>query len=167
MVHNVSLFGIARGTARGGAPRARLAIYKACWFNLCSDADILAALDDAIHDGVDVVSLSLGPDPPQLNYFEDAMSIGTFHAFDRGVFVSASAGNSFFPSTASNVAPWILTVAASTLDREFPTNVYLGNSRVIKVNFSFKTFHISSSETDEAVHKIRHKSLNVYSLLER
>ncbi|EXB38468.1 Subtilisin-like protease [Morus notabilis] len=132
VVPNVSLFGIAAGTARGGASSARLSIYKACWFNLCSDADILAALDDAIHDGVDIVSLSLGPDPPQPNYFEDAMSIGTFHAFDNGVFVSASAGNSFFPSTASNVAPWILTVAASTVDREFPTNVYLGNSRVLK-----------------------------------
>ena len=133
VVANVSMFGLARGTARGGAPSARLAIYKACWFDLCSDADLLAALDDAIHDGVDVVSLSLGPDPPQPNYFEDAISIGTFHAFDRGIFVSASAGNSFFPGTASNVAPWILTVAASTLDRKFPTNVHLGNSRVLKV----------------------------------
>ncbi|KAF4388782.1 hypothetical protein G4B88_019059 [Cannabis sativa] len=132
VVDNVSYFGIAKGTARGGAPSARLAIYKACWFDLCSDADILAALDDVIHDGVDVVSLSLGPDPPQPIYFEDSISVGTFHAFQKGIFVSASAGNSGLPSTASNVAPWIFTVAASTVDREFPTNVYLGNSRVLK-----------------------------------
>ncbi|CAM8878935.1 unnamed protein product [Rhodiola kirilowii] len=64
-VANASLSGIARGTARGGAPSARLAIYKACWFGLCSDADILSAFDDAIHDGVDILSVSLGPDPPQ------------------------------------------------------------------------------------------------------
>ncbi|XP_062083097.1 subtilisin-like serine-protease S [Humulus lupulus] len=132
VVDNVSLFGLAKGTARGGAPSARLAIYKACWFNLCSDADILAAMDDVIHDGVDVVSLSLGPDPPQPIYFEDSLSVGTFHAFQKGIFVSASAGNSGLPNTAGNVAPWILTVAASTVDREFPTNVYLGNSRVLK-----------------------------------
>ncbi|KAL5583134.1 hypothetical protein UlMin_015576 [Ulmus minor] len=132
VVPDVSLFGLAKGTARGGAPSARLAIYKACWFDLCSDADILAAFDDAIHDGVDVISLSLGPDPPQPSFFEDGLSIGAFHAFQKGIFVSASAGNSFFPRTACNIAPWILTVAASTLDRKFPTNVYLGNSIVLE-----------------------------------
>lgn len=133
MVPNVSLYGIGNGTARGGAPRARLAIYKACWFGFCSDADILAAIDDAISDGVDVISMSLGPSPPQPIYFSDANSIGSFHAFKNGVVVSASAGNSFFPSTATNVAPWILTVAASTMDREIQTNIYLGNSQIIKV----------------------------------
>ncbi|CAN6557203.1 unnamed protein product [Malus baccata var. baccata] len=131
-VPNASFFGMARGTARGGAPSTRLAIYKACWFGFCSDADVLAAMDDAIYDGVDILSLSLGPDPPQPTYFENALSIGAFHAFQKGVLVSASAGNSGFPSTACNVAPWILTVAASTLDREFHSNVYLGNSRILK-----------------------------------
>ncbi|XP_040995059.1 subtilisin-like serine-protease S [Juglans microcarpa x Juglans regia] len=132
MVANVSLFGMASGTARGGAPNARLAIYKACWFDLCSDADILSALDDSIGDGVDILSLSLGPVPPQPIYFENAISIGTFHAFQRGILVSASAGNSGLPQTATNVAPWILTVAASTVDREFNSNIYLGNSKVLK-----------------------------------
>lgn len=135
-VPNASFFGMARGTARGGAPSTRLAIYKACWFGFCSDADVLAAMDDAIYDGVDIISLSLGPDPPQPTYFENALSIGAFHAFQKGVLVSASAGNSGFPSTACNVAPWILTVAASTLDREFHSNVYLGNSRILKVNLA-------------------------------
>ncbi|KAK2987604.1 hypothetical protein RJ640_009348 [Escallonia rubra] len=132
MVANVSLFGIGGGTARGGAPSARLSIYKACWFNLCSDADILSALDDAINDGVDIISLSLGPVPPQPSYFQDANSIGTFHAFQKGILVCASAGNSGFPGTATNVAPWILTVAASTMDRELRSNVNLGNSKLIK-----------------------------------
>lgn len=77
--------------------------------------------------------MSLGPDPPQPIYFNDAISIGSLHAFQKGVVVSASAGNSFFPKTATNVAPWILTVAASTMDREIQTNIHLGNSQVIKV----------------------------------
>ncbi|PIN25415.1 Cucumisin [Handroanthus impetiginosus] len=132
VVPNVSVYGIGKGTARGGAPGARLAIYKACWFNFCSDADILSAIDDAIDDGVDIISMSLGPDPPQPIYFSDSISIGSFHAFQKAVVVSASAGNSFFPKTACNVAPWILTVAASTMDREIQTNIYLGNSQVIK-----------------------------------
>ena len=135
VVANASLFGMARGIARGGAPSARLAIYKACWFNLCSDADILNAMDDAISDGVDILSLSLGPNPPQPIYFEDATSIGAFHAFRKGVLVSASAGNSIFPGTATNVSPWVLTVAASSVDRIFNSNIYLGNSRVLKVIF--------------------------------
>ncbi|GMI97248.1 AUXIN-INDUCED IN ROOT CULTURES 3 [Hibiscus trionum] len=144
VVANVSLFGIARGTARGGAPSARLAIYKACWFNLCSDADVLLAMDDAISDGVDILSLSLGPDPPQSIYFEDVVSIGAFHAFHKGILVSCSAGNSFFPGTASNVAPWILTVAASSVDRIFNSNVYLGNSRVLK-GFSLNPLKMDAS----------------------
>ncbi|KAL4560791.1 hypothetical protein LXL04_032945 [Taraxacum kok-saghyz] len=137
-VSNVSLHGLASGTATGGVPSARLSIYKACWFNGCEDADLLAALDDAIHDGVDVISMSLGPDPPQLNYFEDVISIGSFHAFEKGIVVCASAGNSFLPNTASNVAPWILTVAASTIDREFPSYVLLGNLKQLK-GFSVNT----------------------------
>ncbi|GAY34978.1 hypothetical protein CUMW_277800 [Citrus unshiu] len=132
VVENFSLFGMARGTARGGAPSARLAIYKACWFNLCYDADILSALDDAINDVVDILSLSFGPSPPQPIYFEDSTSIGTFHAFQKGILVSASAGNSIFPGTATNVAPGILTVAASSVDWKSYSNIYLGNSKILK-----------------------------------
>ena len=139
IVANVSLFGMARGTARGGAPSARLTIYMACWFDMCSEADILSALDDAISDGVDILSISIGPDPPQPSYFENAISIGAFHAFQRGILVSASARNSAFPGTATNVAPWILTVAASSVDREFHSIVYLGNSKVLKVNLVYST----------------------------
>ncbi|TYH53684.1 hypothetical protein ES332_D09G116900v1 [Gossypium tomentosum] len=144
VVANVSLLGMAGGTARGGAPSARLAIYKACWFGLCSDADVLLAMDDAISDGADILSLSLGPDPPQSIYFEDAISIGSFHAFQKGILVSCSAGNSFFPGTASNVAPWILTVAASSVDRIFKSNIYLGNSRILK-GFSLNPLKMETS----------------------
>ncbi|CAL5189724.1 unnamed protein product [Lathyrus oleraceus] len=109
-------------------------------------------MDDAIHDGVDIFSLSLGPNPPQPNYFEDAVSVGAFHAFQKGILVSASAGNLVFPQTACNVAPWILIVAASTLDREFSSNIYLGNSKVlkgfslnpIKMEYSHSLIHGSS-----------------------
>ncbi|KAK9126419.1 hypothetical protein Scep_015265 [Stephania cephalantha] len=132
VVSNVSLLGMARGIARGGAPSARLAIYKACWFGLCSDADLLSAFEDATDDGVDIISISVGSPPTRSSFFSDAISIGSFHAFMKGVLVSASAGNSGLPGTASNVAPWILTVGASSIDREFNSNLYLGNSRVLK-----------------------------------
>ncbi|KAL3518528.1 hypothetical protein ACH5RR_021117 [Cinchona calisaya] len=118
LVSDAKLLGSANGTARGGAPSARLAIYKACWFGIRNFADVLSAFDDAISDGVDVLSLSFGPNAPQAGYFQDSMSIGTFHAFQKGIVVSASAGNDGFPGTAINVAPCILTVAASTINRE-------------------------------------------------
>ncbi|KAH7855409.1 hypothetical protein Vadar_024507 [Vaccinium darrowii] len=50
VVYNASLLGLGAGTAHGGVPSARIAVYKICWSNGCSDADILAAFDDAIAD---------------------------------------------------------------------------------------------------------------------
>ncbi|MCD7468781.1 hypothetical protein HAX54_007259 [Datura stramonium] len=77
---------------RGGAPMARIAVYKTCWSSGCYDVDLLAAFDDAIRDGVHVISLSLGPDAPQGDYFNDAISVGSFHAVSRGILVVASVG---------------------------------------------------------------------------
>uniref|UniRef100_A0A0D9V4M9 Subtilisin-like protease fibronectin type-III domain-containing protein n=1 Tax=Leersia perrieri TaxID=77586 RepID=A0A0D9V4M9_9ORYZ len=55
------------------------------------------------------------------------MSIGTFYAVQRGVTVVCSAGNSGpQPGSLENVAPWILTVGASTMDRDFPAYVTFG-----------------------------------------
>ncbi|KAJ8470636.1 hypothetical protein OPV22_024979 [Ensete ventricosum] len=129
-VGNASFMGIARGIARGGALRARLAIYKVCWATGgCSSADILAAFDDAIHDGVDVLSVSLGQSPPLPTYIEDVLAIGSFHAVARGITVVCSAGNSGpFSQTVINTAPWVITVAASTIDRTFVTLISLGNN---------------------------------------
>ncbi|KAI3900134.1 hypothetical protein MKW92_018214 [Papaver armeniacum] len=128
VVNNVSLFGMASGTARGGMPNARLAIYKTCWFDDCTDADNLAAFDDAISDGVDIISISIGSSPD--GFFDDPISIGSYHAFKKGILVSTSAGNSGFATT--KCAPWLLTVAASSIDREFNSNVQLGNSKKLK-----------------------------------
>nr|DAD48593.1 TPA_asm: hypothetical protein HUJ06_018530 [Nelumbo nucifera] len=132
MVRNISLYrGIGRGVARGGAPSARLSVYKVCWgpVGLCSVADVLSAFDDSIDDGVDIISISLGS--TTYSYSID-IAIGAFHAFRKGILVSASAGNFYFPRTLTNVAPWILTVAASSVDREFSSHVHLGNSKILK-----------------------------------
>ncbi|CAA0810950.1 Subtilase family protein [Striga hermonthica] len=128
VVPNVSFFGYASGTASGMAPYARLAAYKVCGKNGCSSTDILAGIEGAIQDGVDVLSMSLGG-PPTV-YYEDPIALGTFAAMEKGIFVSCSAGNSGpGESTVSNGAPWIMTVGASTIDRNFPGYVTLGNNK--------------------------------------
>ncbi|KAM2993660.1 subtilisin-like protease SBT1.4 [Malus sylvestris] len=130
-VANASLFSYARGEARGMATKARIAVYKICWSFGCFDSDILAAMDQAIADGVDIISLSVGASGRSPAYDRDSIAVGSFGAAQHGVLVSASAGNSGpNPFTATNIAPWILTVGASTVDREFPADVILGDNRV-------------------------------------
>ncbi|XP_027329515.1 subtilisin-like protease Glyma18g48580 [Abrus precatorius] len=133
-----TIFGNGNGTAKGGSPRARVASYKVCWSTndagSCHEADILQAFDHAIHDGVDVISASVGGSNPYIEaFFTDGISIGAFHAVARNVVVVCSAGNDGpAPRTVTNVAPWSFTVAASTIDRDFITNISLGNKRYLK-----------------------------------
>ncbi|KAK7328809.1 hypothetical protein VNO77_22933 [Canavalia gladiata] len=127
-VANASLLGYASGTARGMAPHARVATYKVCWTDGCFASDILAGMDRAIQDGVDVLSLSLGGGSAP--YFHDTIAVGAFAAVERGIFVSCSAGNSGpIKASLANVAPWIMTVGAGTLDRDFPAYAVLGNKK--------------------------------------
>ncbi|KAM0893743.1 hypothetical protein ACQ4PT_024907 [Festuca glaucescens] len=92
----------------------------------CAGVDILAGIDAAVSDGCDVISISLGG--PSHPYYKDSIAIGTFAAAEKGIFVSMAAGNSGpFHGTLSNDAPWMLTVAASTMDRLISAKVILGN----------------------------------------
>ncbi|KAL6003954.1 hypothetical protein ACLOJK_004500 [Asimina triloba] len=123
-VNNISFEGLGSGLARGGAPRARLAIYKVLWGRGGSSntATVLAAVDDAIHDGVDILSLSLSFGLGDISY-------GWIHAAEKGITVVFSAGNDGpRPQSLGNTAPWVVTVAASTIDRSFPTPITLGNN---------------------------------------
>nr|GMC77425.1 subtilisin-like protease SBT1.4 [Ipomoea batatas] len=130
VVANASFVGYAPGEARGMAIKARIAAYKVCWSAGCSDADNLAGLDQAVEDGVDVISVSIAR-PAPVPYHLDNIAIGAFGAMQQGVVVSCGVGNSGPDiATADNVAPWILTVGASTIDREFPVDVVLGDGRI-------------------------------------
>ncbi|KAJ4832236.1 hypothetical protein Tsubulata_001993 [Turnera subulata] len=143
-VKEASYFGLAEGVARGGVPNARIAVYKVCWSFGCSTLDILAAFDDAIADGVDIISISVGDDWPN-PYWDDVIAIGSFHAMGYGILTSASAGNDGpFPHTVSNYAPWTLTVAASTIDRKFVSQVVLGNGQVFS-GMSINNFDLNGT----------------------
>ncbi|KAG2278128.1 hypothetical protein Bca52824_060683 [Brassica carinata] len=127
VVEGANLLGFANGTARGIAYHARVAVYKVCWQPGCFSSDMLAGIDKAIEDNVNILSISLSG---ITTYYTDDIAIGAFAAMERGIFVSCSAGN-FGPSpfSVTNIAPWITTVGAGTIDRDFPALAILGNGK--------------------------------------
>ncbi|KAK8956684.1 Subtilisin-like protease [Platanthera zijinensis] len=141
-VMDASFYGLADGTATGGSASSRIAMYKVCGSDGCPGSAILSAFDDAIADGVDLLSISLGASSILRPDFDaDPIAIGAFHAVAKGITVVCSAGNDG-PKAGSvvNAAPWILTVGATTIDRYFESDVVLGgNRKAVKgdaINFS-------------------------------
>ncbi|MFM9444444.1 S8 family serine peptidase [Streptomyces acidiscabies] len=116
--------GISGTKISGIAPAARIAAYRVCYTDGCGTVDIVAAMEKAVADGVDVINYSLGgsnTDPANRPEY-----LAMLNAARAGVFVSASAGNSG-PGTASNGVPWVTTVAASSHDIGYQGTVTLGN----------------------------------------
>ncbi len=110
-------------TVSGIAPEAKIAAYKACFVghdplstsdDVCVGSDVLAALDQAVADGVDVISFSIGGGAGASSWAAD--DIAFLNAATAGIFIAAGAGNAGpSASTVQRAAPWITTVAASTL----------------------------------------------------
>ncbi|TVU30821.1 hypothetical protein EJB05_22465, partial [Eragrostis curvula] len=135
--HGTHVASTAAGSAVPGAsffetsPSARIASYKACWTHACTDSDVLAAFEEAIADGVQVISISFGGNggivAPELH--NDTVALASFRAVVRnGIVVSATAGNDGpAPFTVKNLTPWVITIGASTMERQFAATVVLGN----------------------------------------
>ncbi|KAF7005902.1 hypothetical protein CFC21_020999 [Triticum aestivum] len=138
LVPNVGALGHGTGTAKGGSPRAHVASYKACFREGCSGVDILKAILTAVDDGVHVLSLSVGS--PASDYVTDTIAIGTAYAVTQRVVVVAAGGNDGpAAGSISNVAPWMLTVGASTMDRIFPADVVIGTKTITGQSLSSST----------------------------
>ncbi|XP_051128568.1 subtilisin-like protease SBT5.6 [Andrographis paniculata] len=129
--------GFGLGTVQGSD--ARLAIYKACWVKPppesttgCKTADVFAAIDAAIDDGVDVINLSHGKIQ---EYTADANAVRSLQAAKFDIAVAAAAGN-FGPEagTVANVALWMITVAGQSITPQPQTQsfelVYTGNIEI-------------------------------------
>src|SRR5688500_19651084 len=98
----------------GIATRARISSYKIGWDNGQGGAgantgDVVAAIDTAIGDGVDVLNYSFSG--TQTNY-ADAVEIAFLFAAQAGVFVATSAGNAGTVGSVAHISPWLASVAA-------------------------------------------------------
>lgn len=132
----VRMHGFEFGRASGMAPRARIAVYKAL-YRLFGGfvADVVAAIDQAVRDGVDILNLSVGPNSPPtttkttfLNPFDATL----LAAVKAGVFVAQAAGNGGpFPKTLLSYSPWIASVAAAVDDRQYKNHLTLGNGKIL------------------------------------
>ncbi|KAL3510309.1 hypothetical protein ACH5RR_029710 [Cinchona calisaya] len=135
IVENASYYGIAKGIARGGVPAARIAVYCVCSNLGCKDEDVLASFDDAIADGVDIITVSLGPQTPR-TLTEDSVAIGSFHATEKGILTINSAGNSGYRRSGfvTSTAPWLFSVGASTINRKIISKIVLQNGKTLSGN---------------------------------
>ncbi|WP_205849780.1 S8 family serine peptidase [Nakamurella flava] len=123
--------GAQSGRISGVAPGASIAVYKALWeakdptLSGGFTSDLVAAIDQAVADGVDVINYSVGA--PTESPATDPVALAFLSAASAGIFVSASAGNSGAgASTLDNTQPWVTTVAASTVQR-YEAKAKLGN----------------------------------------
>ncbi|MEU4602251.1 S8 family serine peptidase [Kribbella sp. NPDC023972] len=127
----MSVMGRDYGKGSGIAPHARLAIYKVLWAvdqsggGSGTDADIVAGIDAAVADGVDVLNYSISGSG---STFVNATGLAFLRAARAGVFVATSAGNTGpGVSTVGKNYPWVTTVANGTHDRDVQTTVTLGD----------------------------------------
>jgi len=119
-----SVDGVDLGVISGVAPAAKIAAYKACYVggdplgtadDVCVGSDLLAAVEQAVTDGVDVISYSIGRGAAASEWAADDLAF--YNAAVAGVFIAVSAGNSG-PGASTldrRAAPWYTTVAASTV----------------------------------------------------
>jgi subtilisin family serine protease len=117
---SASIFGTLIGDVEGMAPRARIAVYKACWLRpsqtraSCNTSDLARAIDAAVADGVDIINYSIGNSLREISAPDD---IALMAATKAGVVAIVAAGNEG-PNLATigspAGAPWVITAAASS-----------------------------------------------------
>jgi Subtilase family/PA domain/Fibronectin type-III domain len=122
-VASAPIFGIERGPISGMAPGAHVIMYRICLEQGCFGSDAVAAVQQAILDDVDVINYSIsgGAQP-----YTDPVELAFLDAFNAGISVNASAGNSGpGAGTADHGGPWVTTVGASSSNRAHQTTLHL------------------------------------------
>lgn len=133
-VEHATLLGNDYGTVSGMAPGASIIAYRVCLDLGCYSSDSVAAINQAIADGVDVINFSISGGA---NAYTDPVELAFLDAYAAGVDVNASAGNAGpGAGTANHAGPWVTTVGASTSNRSFLSKLTLksGNGDTVAVD---------------------------------
>jgi subtilisin family serine protease len=122
-VPSAVLYGVERGPVCGIAPGAHVEMFRVCAAAGCFSSDSVAAVGQAITDGVNVINFSIsGGGQP----YTDPVELAFLDATNAGISVNASAGNSGpAAGTSDHGGPWTTTVGASTGPRQFGSVVHL------------------------------------------
>jgi hypothetical protein len=122
-VDSAMLYGVERGPVSGVAPGARVIMYRVCLAAGCFSSDSVSAVQQAITNDVDVINFSISGGA---NPYSDAVELAFLDAFNAGISVNASAGNSGpGAATVDHGGPWLTTVGASTSNRFFTSTLHL------------------------------------------
>ena len=120
IVTDVVYSGLPIGTISGVAPRAYVMSYKVFYGSVNGDASFynaegIAALEDVVKDGADVLNNSWGNGPFSNGNLGDPLETALANTAAAGVFVSMSAGNAGpSNSTLDHPLPDYINVAATT-----------------------------------------------------
>ncbi len=119
--------GASYGEGSGVAPEAKVSVYKICWEDTdpntggCYTTASVAAIEQAIVDGVDVLNYSISGSN---NSIVDPVALAFKSAAEAGIFVATSAGNSGpTAQTVNHSSPWLTSVAATTFSDELTGTV--------------------------------------------
>ena len=117
-----SIFGSFIGRVEGVAPRARVAVYKACWLRpgdqraSCNTSDLANAIDAAVADGVDIINYSVGSSMLQLTEPDDLALMAATKAGVLAVVAAGNEGPNLGTIGSPAGGPWVITAAASSRD---------------------------------------------------
>lgn len=117
-----SIFGTSIGDIEGIAPKARLAVYKACWLRpgdtraSCNTSDLVSAIDAAVADGVDIISYSIGSSLRRISAPDDIALMAATKAGVLSVVAAGNEGPNLGTVGSPAGAPWVITTAASSRD---------------------------------------------------
>jgi subtilisin family serine protease len=122
-VSSAVIYGVERGPVCGIAPGAHVEEFRVCLAQGCFNSDSVAAVGQAILDGVNVINFSIsgGAQP-----YTDPVELAFLDATNAGISVSAAAGNAGpGAGTSDHGGPWVITVGASTGPRQFGSTLHL------------------------------------------